>query len=78
MEHSTDVLAERLYQACALAMRVFREQGFVEDAGALEFYVEVRPPATRHRVRASRVLLWLKASGKTPKEESLKAALRSD
>ena len=52
------------------------EQGFADDNGAFEFDVEVKPPATRHKVRGSRVLLWLQASGKTPKEESLKARLR--
>jgi hypothetical protein len=54
----------------------FREQGFIEDEGALEFEVEVRPPATVHRVRASRVLLWLSVQGKSPKEEALKSRLR--
>lgn len=57
--HSTEVTAERLYEACALALRIFREQGFADDNGAFEFDVEVKPPAARHKVRGSRVLLWL-------------------
>lgn len=74
--HEVTVTAESLYEAAALALRVFNEQGFTDDGPMGNIEVNVCSPATKHQVPVHRILAWLDSPGRSPKEQVVKARFR--
>jgi hypothetical protein len=78
IRHAVEVAACSLYEAAALAMGEFRRCGFTADAPgpATRLTVTVRPPATSHEVRLSKIEAWLHSGGRSPNEQATKVRLR--
>ena len=78
IRHSVEVSAESVYEAAAAAVRLFRENGFlvVEAGPATVLEVTVLEPRVSHAVRVDGLYRWLASSGRTPREQALKAKLR--
>lgn len=78
IRHSVQVSAESVFEAAAAALGLFRENGFlgVETGPATVLEVTVLGPEVTHSLRVEGLLRWLAASGKTPREQALKARLR--
>ncbi|MCW5983558.1 MAG: hypothetical protein KIT09_36040 [Bryobacteraceae bacterium] len=77
IRHSVDVMAESLFEAAILALRVFRTAKLLDctPGTAAVFEVKVSSPAVTHTVSLRRVQEWLESSGKTPREQALKHRL---
>src|ERR1700750_2498378 len=75
---SGTVAASSLYEAAALALTEFKRCGFaMAMAGpGTRLTVTVEAPATTHELSVGRLLAWLDASGKTPREQAVKVTLR--
>lgn len=77
IEHDVEITAETLYEAVAQALRLFRENDWVEiGQGLTTIKVVVQQPPVAHNVRVKDFDRWLEAPGKTPAEITLKARLR--
>ena len=75
VRHSTEVHADSLYEAVALATRAFREHKCVPSpASRLE--VEVRGPSVVHTVTLAKVQEWLEGACKSPSEKVVKERLK--
>ena len=78
--HSVVVTAATLYEAVALGVHAFREQGLLVNCHvgiATEINVEVRPPAVRHTISLGRLERWLEAPGRGPKGQLEKERVRA-
>lgn len=75
LRHTVEVQAESLYEAAALAIRIFREH-HCEPAPATELEVEVRSSVT-HAITPKKLQTWLNGGAKSPKEAVIKERLRS-
>jgi hypothetical protein len=69
------VTAESLFEAAGMTLLILEQQGFIGDDGVLDREVDVKAPATVHHVPVPRVRAWLQSSGRTPKEQAVKARL---
>ncbi len=71
--------ARSLYEAVGLAIDRFRhcENIKYQPEGLHEFTVEPREPSSQHRLTRKMFDEWLRTSGRTPADESLKARLRA-
>lgn len=78
IRHSTEVQAESLYEAAALAIRAFRTSGMLEQmpGPASRFQIEVKTPMVRHEVSVGHVQRWLNQGGTNPMEEAKRKRLR--
>ena len=75
VRHSVNVQAETLYEAVALAVRVFREHGIAPGQNS-QIDVEARSPSVKHTVALSKVQDWLQSSAKSPKDKLVKERLK--
>ena len=73
--HRTQVHAESVLEAAALGLRVFREQGVINDDGVFDLRVELVTRST-HIVPLAKLHAWLESNAADPKTQSLKARLR--
>jgi hypothetical protein len=74
---SVEVEAHSLYEAGALALAEFRSSGVVPRIGpAIVLQIEVRRPATRHKLSVSTVEAWLASGSKNPSEQAVKVRLK--
>jgi hypothetical protein len=78
VEHAVEITAGTLYEAVALALRLFRENDWVGEIGQCltTIKVVVKQPPVAHHVRVKDFDRWLEAPGKTPAEITMKARLR--
>ncbi|MDX2151791.1 MAG: hypothetical protein SFV54_13715 [Bryobacteraceae bacterium] len=78
IRHVAQVQAGSLYEAVARAVAAFRAASLLPVTIGLgvTFEVEVRTPAVVHSVGFHRLRDWLRANGKNPREQALKADLR--
>jgi hypothetical protein len=62
IEHAIEVTAASLYEAVAQALRIFRENEWIEDIGRGQtpISVKVKHPETEHKVRVQDFERWLK------------------
>jgi DNA gyrase inhibitor GyrI len=67
-----------VYEAVAQALRVFRENAWVDEIGTGLTAVTVlaKQPEVQHRVLMKDFNRWLESSGKTPAEVVMKRRLR--
>jgi hypothetical protein len=79
IRHSVVVTAATLFEAVALGVRAFREQGLLAECHvgtATEISVEVRQPSVRHTISLARLERWIEAAGRSPKERLAKERVR--
>ena len=78
LKHSATVTASSLYEAAALAIRQFRSSSFTDVwAGkGTKLSVTAAVESETHEVTVGQVESWLGGTGKSPKEQALKASLR--
>ena len=78
VEHHVEVTADSVYEAVAQALRVFRENAWVDEIGTGLTAVTVlaKQPEVQHRVLMKDFNRWLESSGKTPAEVVMKRRLR--
>jgi hypothetical protein len=78
VEHAIEVTATSLYEAVAQALRIFRENEWIEGIGRGQtpISVKVKHPETEHTVRVQDFERWLEASPRSPAEMILKNRLR--
>lgn len=76
--HTVEVSAGSVYEAVAQALRIFRDNEWVEDIGRGQtaVTVTVKAPEVEHTVRVQDFERWLDASPRSPAEMVLKNRLR--
>jgi hypothetical protein len=76
--HSVEVLAESLFQAAALGLKLLREDGWVDKPGpATRLDVQVKTPAIRQEMTVQQVQRWLESASISPNEMVRKAKLKA-
>ena len=75
LRHTVEVEAESLYEAAALAMRIFKQHD-CKPGTISQLEVEIRSSVT-HTVTPKKVREWLNGGAKTPKEAVIKERLRT-
>jgi hypothetical protein len=78
VEHTIEVSAGSVYEAVAQALRIFRDNEWVEDLGRGQtpISVKVKHPEIEHTVRVQDFERWLETSPRSPAEMILKNRLR--
>ena len=78
VEHAVEVSAGRLYDAVAQALKIFRDNEWVEGVGRGQtpISVKVRQPEAEHTVRVQDFERWPEAIPRSPAEMALKNRLR--
>ena len=78
IEHAVEVSATSLYEAVAQALRIFRNNEWIEGMGRGQtpISVKVKHPETEHTVRVQDFERWLEAAPRSPAEMVLKNRLR--
>jgi len=76
--NTVEVGAGSIYEAVARALRIFRDNEWVEDIGRgrTPISVKVKSPEIEHTVRVQDFERWLEASPRSPAETILKNRLR--
>jgi len=76
--HSVDVLAESLFEAAALGLKLLRDDGWVDTPGpATRLEVQVTAPAVKHEVTVQQIHRWLEGVSISPNEMVKKKRLKS-
>ena len=77
LRHSVDVTAESIYEAAALGVSALKNSGWA-DAIALgtELEVQVREPATSHRLTVQQIRPWCDGVAVSPDETLKKRRLK--
>ena len=78
IEHAVEVSAQSVYEAVALALRVFRDHEWCDHLShsTASVVVSVKRPEVEHRVRIRDFENWLQSIGRSPAEMVLKNRLR--
>lgn len=77
IRHAAEVQAESLYEAAVVAIKLFREDPWLEKIGpSTVLDVEVREPGTKHALSLQQVERWLAGATTNPNEASKKAKLK--
>ena len=78
VEHSIEVTASSLFEAVAQALRIFRENDWVDEIGhgRTLLVVRIKQPEVEHQVLIKDFEQWLNSNPKSPAEMSLKSRLR--
>jgi hypothetical protein len=78
IEHAVELSANSLYEAVAQALRIFRDNDWIEGIGRGQtaILVKVKHPETEHTVRVQDFERWLEAVPRSPAEMVLKNRLR--
>jgi hypothetical protein len=71
------VQAESLYEAAVMAVKVFREDPWLEKVGpATVLDIQVREAGTKHAISLQQVERWLAGATTNPSEATKKARLK--
>jgi hypothetical protein len=77
IRHAAEVQAESLYEATVLAVKLFRQDPWLEKIGpATILDIEVREPGTKHAISLQQVERWLSGATTNPNEATKKAKLK--
>ena len=77
IRHSCFVDAESLFEAVCLAVKVFREDPWLERVGSSTMLdIEIREPSTKHAISIQQVERWLDGATTSPNEAVKKARLK--
>lgn len=79
IRHSTEVMAETIYEASVLAIKAFQASGFMDQmpGAASRFEIEVKVPTVRHELRVGQLTQWLDRGVSNPIEESKRKRLKA-
>ena len=76
--HSVEVLAESLYEAAALGLKLLRDADWVDTLGPMtRLQLQVRAPTVMHEVTIQQLQRWLDGTPISPHEALRKAKLKS-
>jgi hypothetical protein len=76
--HSVEVLAESLYEAAALGLKLLRDAEWVETLGPMtRLQLQVRAPTVMHEVTIQQLQRGLDGAPISPQEALRKASLKS-
>lgn len=75
VRRSVQVTAETLFEAAAIALHAFKNDGFT-DFVANVFEIEIREPSVKHQVSIGQVRQWLGASVSDPRERLRREKLK--
>ena len=76
--HSVEVLAESLFEAAALGLKLLRDDGWVDHPGpATRLEIQVKTPAVRHELTVQQIQRWLEGASISPNEMVRKAKLKA-
>ncbi|HZW05288.1 MAG TPA: hypothetical protein VFF58_00130 [Candidatus Nitrosotalea sp.] len=76
--HSVEILAESLFEAAALGLKLLRDDGWVDKPGpATRLEIQAKMPAVRHEVTVQQIQRWLEGSSISPNETVRKARLKA-
>jgi hypothetical protein len=77
IRRAAEVQAESLYEAACMAVKLFREDPWLERIGpATVLDVDVREPGTTHSISLQQVERWLAGATPNPSEATKKARLK--
>jgi hypothetical protein len=78
VKHTVEVSAGSVYEAVAQALRIFRDNEWVEDIGRgqTSITVKVKHPEIEHTVRVPDSDRWCESTPRSPAEMILKNRLR--
>src|ERR1700730_18970543 len=78
VKHTVEVSAGSVYEAVAQALRIFRDNEWVDDLGRGQtpISVKVKTPEIEHTVCVQDFERWLEAIPRSPAETILKNSLR--
>jgi hypothetical protein len=77
IRYSVEVTAESVYEAAALGVSVLKKSGWVEAAApGTELEVQVREPATSHRLTIQQIRRWCDGIAVSPDETLRKRRLK--
>jgi hypothetical protein len=77
VRHSVDVTAESVYEAAALGVSALRNGGWADAiASGTELEVQVREPATSHRLSIRQIQRWCDGVAISPDETLKKRRLK--
>ncbi len=78
VKYTVEVSAGSVYEAVAQALRIFRDNEWVEDIGRGQtpISVKVKHPEIEHTVRVQDFERWLETTPRSPAEMLLKNRLR--
>src|SRR5262245_15519664 len=77
IRHSCSVDAESLFEAVCRAVKMFREDPWLERVGSSTILdIEIREPRTKHAISIQQVERWLDGATPSPNEAVKKARLK--
>ena len=77
VRHSVDVTVESIYEAAALAVSALKNSGWVDAiAPGTELEIQVREPATCHRLTLQQIRRWCDGVAVSPDETLKKRRLK--
>ena len=78
IRHTAAVQADSLFEAVVLAIRVFRDDPWMERVGPTTVLdVEINEPVTKHSVSLMQVERWIGGASSSPNEAMKKAKLKN-
>lgn len=78
IKHTVEVTADSLFEAAAMALAVFKKDGWTDPVGsAARLEVQVREPAVTHTVSVLQIQRWLQGATPSPNERVRKDKLRA-
>jgi hypothetical protein len=76
--HSVEVLADSLYEAAALGLKLLRDADWVQPLGPMtRLQLEVRAPTVVHNVTIQQLERWLDGAAISPQEALRKAKMKA-
>jgi hypothetical protein len=77
IRHSVDVTAESVYEAAALGVAALKRSGWTEAiAPGTQLEIQVREPATSHRLTVQQIRRWCDGVAVSPDETLKKRRLK--
>ena len=77
IRHSVEVTAESVYEAAALGVSALKKSGWADAiASGTELEVQVREPATSHRITVQQIYRWCDGIAVSPDETLKKRRLK--
>jgi hypothetical protein len=77
IRHSVEVTAESIYEAAALGVSALRQNGWTDViAPGTELEIQVREPATTHRLTVGQIRRWCDGVAVSPDETLKKRRLK--
>ena len=76
--HSVEILAESVFEAAALGLKLLRDDGWVDEPGpATRLEIQAKTPEVRHEVTVQQIRRWLEGSSTSPNEMVRKVKLKA-